>query len=52
MTSTETLPIQTLRISYSRWEPCVGFCGDGADDVICVECGWLREEHPAPDASA
>ena len=41
MTSTETLPLQTLRISYSRWEPCVGFCGDDADDVICVECGWL-----------
>ena len=52
MTSTETLQLQTLRISYSRWEPCVGFCGDGADDVICVECGWLREEHPAPDAPA
>ena len=52
MTSTKTLPLQTLRISYSRWEPCAGFRGDASDDGICVECGWLREEHPASEVSA
>jgi hypothetical protein len=51
MTHTEVLQLQSLPVTYSRWEPCAGFDGRGADDVICAECGWLREEHPAPDAS-
>jgi hypothetical protein len=28
-----------------RFEPCGTFVGDGT--AVCVECGWLAEDHPA-----
>jgi hypothetical protein len=34
-----------------RWEPCTAFASDGSGNVICADCGWLRDEHadaPAP----
>jgi hypothetical protein len=36
-------------ITLTRWEPCVDFTEDRSGAAICTECGWLREEHPAPE---
>jgi hypothetical protein len=44
MTTTDT-----LHRPATRWEPCVTFRRDDAEDGICVDCGWLREEHAAFD---
>jgi hypothetical protein len=43
MTATELLDELHL-----RWEACPTFADDGGENLICAECGWLRDEHPGP----
>jgi hypothetical protein len=35
-----------------RWEPCAAFAADGSGNVICADCGWLRDEHVVASAPA
>ena len=51
MQSVQTLPAPSTDYLATRFEPCGGFVEAG-DDPICADCGWLHDEHAAPDARA
>jgi hypothetical protein len=39
-----TVAIDLLDELSLRWEACAAFVEDG-DNLICAECGWLKDEH-------
>ena len=52
MQSVQTLPTLLTDFLATRFEPCGSFVDTGDADPICAGCGWLHDEHAAPDARA
>ena len=41
--------VQTLPDLLTRFEPCGSFVDAGDAAPICADCGWLHDEHAAPE---